>query len=227
MKLTNRIASASILGLALTGLALPAQAAVPPCTTLTDWVVVIVTPASPAVYRTEYEFVHKKAHHPNSPRWEAEGWNADSNPNSVGWASTGVTRQTLVTPATPEISHLEPRHTTVCPEVPPPPAPEPGPVVPPPAPQPDPAPPVPAPVPPAPVPDPGPAAPSAAPRAAVATVGPVADKAAPAAPAPVMDAPAELANTGAKEDQMVLTALLAGGILLAGVGLLILRRRYL
>lgn len=48
--------------------------------------------AKDAVYAVEYEFVFKKEH-PNSPRWEAEGWNADSNPNSEGWHSTGVTRQ--------------------------------------------------------------------------------------------------------------------------------------
>lgn len=47
----------------------------------------------PAVYATEYEFVHKNPNHPNSPRWEKEGWNADGNDNSKGWSSTGNTRK--------------------------------------------------------------------------------------------------------------------------------------
>lgn len=43
-----------------------------------------------AVYGpTLFEFVHKNENHPNSPRWELEGWNADSNQNSKGWTSTG------------------------------------------------------------------------------------------------------------------------------------------
>lgn len=48
---------------------------------------------SEAVYATEYEFVHKKPDHPQSPRWEAEGWNADDNEHSKGWYATGNTRQ--------------------------------------------------------------------------------------------------------------------------------------
>lgn len=39
----------------------------------------------------EYEFAFKKDH-PNSPRWEREGWNADDNDQSHGWHSTGNTR---------------------------------------------------------------------------------------------------------------------------------------
>lgn len=60
-------------------------------------------PAAPAEYVTEYEFVHKNEDHPQSPRWEREGWNADGNENSVGWTSTGNTRQTEVKPATPAV----------------------------------------------------------------------------------------------------------------------------
>lgn len=47
----------------------------------------------PAKYGpTEYQFAFKKDH-PNSPRWETNpDWNADSNPNSTGWHSTGITR---------------------------------------------------------------------------------------------------------------------------------------
>lgn len=57
----------------------------------------------PAVYAVEYEFVFKKEGHPNSPRWENQGWNADSNPQSEGWRSTGVTREgELLTPARDE-----------------------------------------------------------------------------------------------------------------------------
>lgn len=39
----------------------------------------------------EHEFAFKKDH-PNSPRWELEGWNADGNPQSEGWLATGNTR---------------------------------------------------------------------------------------------------------------------------------------
>ena len=60
-------------------------------------------PAVEAVYVTEAEFVFKNENNPNSPRWEVEGWNADSNPESVGWTATGQTRQTLVTEGSPAI----------------------------------------------------------------------------------------------------------------------------
>lgn len=50
----------------------------------------------PAVAETLFEFVHRNPKHPNSPRWEAEGWNADSNPNSVGWYSAGNTKQIVL-----------------------------------------------------------------------------------------------------------------------------------
>lgn len=52
----------------------------------------------PAVTKTLVEYVHRNENHPNSPRWEEEGWNADSNPNSVGWQSTGNTEVIIITP---------------------------------------------------------------------------------------------------------------------------------
>lgn len=53
----------------------------------------------PAVTQTLFEFVHKNENHPNSPRWEEEGWNSDSNENSVGWYSTGNVKEEVITPA--------------------------------------------------------------------------------------------------------------------------------
>lgn len=64
---------------------------------------VIITPAvkyQAATYATEYEFTFKREH-PNSPRWEVEGWNADDNDQSTGWSATGATRQGAM--LTPEI----------------------------------------------------------------------------------------------------------------------------
>lgn len=65
----------------------------------------VMTPAQPAVIgyetipavtETLFEYVHRNPNNPNSPRWEAEGWNADSNPNSVGWTSTGVSKEVII-----------------------------------------------------------------------------------------------------------------------------------
>jgi hypothetical protein len=70
------------------------------------WTEEIEHPAIPPVYDTvvvgvEYEYVHRTEGHPQSPRWEVDGWNADSNPASDGWTKTGntreVTEQVLVT----------------------------------------------------------------------------------------------------------------------------------
>lgn len=67
----------------------------------------ITVPAVPAVYEahvtpavtvTEHEYVHAQDGNGNGQgqgpanRWEAEGWNAESNPASIGWAATGNTR---------------------------------------------------------------------------------------------------------------------------------------
>jgi hypothetical protein len=100
----------TVATLALTaGLSLSCSAAfaVSDCTTTQETVRTLVTPAVPAVpgfpavaatppvYQTvtEYEFRHKRGDHPNSERWERDGWNADSNPESLGWYSTGNTRE--------------------------------------------------------------------------------------------------------------------------------------
>ena len=111
-------ATAALLAASATG----AQAAIV-CETIT-------TPAVPAVYETvitpavtvtEYEFTHAQDGNGNSQgqgpdnRWETDpNWNAETNPNSVGWLATGATRirvlevekttVTLVTPAVPETS---------------------------------------------------------------------------------------------------------------------------
>lgn len=65
-------------------------------------------PEVPAVYETLHEFVH--AHNDKlEPRWEKEGWNADSNPNSQGWVSTGNTKQgELISPAVPAVPAVDP-----------------------------------------------------------------------------------------------------------------------
>ena len=70
-------------------------------------------PGTDAVYGpTEYQFEHAP-HGVYMIRWETDpNWNADSNPNSTGWRSTGVIRTELITPATEgtpavdEVSHL-------------------------------------------------------------------------------------------------------------------------
>lgn len=56
---------------------------------------------SPATYELEFEYVHpNNPNHPGSPRWEAEGWNAEGSPNSGGWVATGNVRQgALITEA--------------------------------------------------------------------------------------------------------------------------------
>lgn len=70
---------------------------------------VIDTPAVPgkdAVIRTEYEFEHHDEGHDNSykTRWEEDSnWNAESNPNSKGWAATGNTREIELEPAVPAV----------------------------------------------------------------------------------------------------------------------------
>jgi hypothetical protein len=45
----------------------------------------------------EEEFAFKKDH-PDSPRWEVAGWNADGNPQSEGWHATGNTRVVIDVP---------------------------------------------------------------------------------------------------------------------------------
>jgi hypothetical protein len=57
------------------------------------WVEEVYHPAEPPVYETvvvgvEYEYVHTNQGHPQSPRWESEGWNP-----GVGWTATGNTRE--------------------------------------------------------------------------------------------------------------------------------------
>lgn len=84
---------------------------------------VIVTPA---VTVTEYQFVHAQT---GQTRWNADrNWNANGIPNSNGYTLTGVTRETVTTPAVteerwvvdepategtpeiPEVSHTEYRY---------------------------------------------------------------------------------------------------------------------
>ena len=133
-------------GLALIGA--PAMASGTSCTTTTTELQFLVSAAVPAVpavpgtdaiapvYETvtEYEFVHKNENHPDSPRWEREGWNADTNANSVGWVATGNTREVATDvvlvpgvdavpeiPAVPEVPAVyrtEYVDTTVCTEDP-------------------------------------------------------------------------------------------------------------
>lgn len=70
-------------------------------------------PGTDAVYAVEYQFEHAP-HGIYKIRWETDpNWNADSNPHSTGWRSTGVTRDgELITPATEgtpavdEVSHV-------------------------------------------------------------------------------------------------------------------------
>jgi hypothetical protein len=54
--------------------------------------------AVPAVYATEHEYRHRILAW--KTRWEAAGWNADGI-ESIGWYSTGNTREVLVTEAIP------------------------------------------------------------------------------------------------------------------------------
>lgn len=64
--------------------------------------------AVPATFAPKlFEFVHKNPNHPNSPRWEAEGWNADGNENSKGWSSTGnVKGGEQLTPEIPAVAPI-------------------------------------------------------------------------------------------------------------------------
>jgi hypothetical protein len=64
---------------------------------------VVVTPAVPAVTHIEIQFTFKNENNPNSPRWEPEGWNSESNPESLGWHQTD-TRVVTDTPAVPEVT---------------------------------------------------------------------------------------------------------------------------
>lgn len=74
----------------------PAVPAVPPTPEVGHFETVIVTPA---VTVTEYGFVHTNGR----TRWETDpSWNADTNPTSNGWTSTGTTRETVTTPAVTE-----------------------------------------------------------------------------------------------------------------------------
>lgn len=63
----------------------------------------LITPAveyQPAVYETEYEFVHKIT---GKTRWETNpNWNAEDNSHSKGWFATGNTRDgALISPEVP------------------------------------------------------------------------------------------------------------------------------
>lgn len=187
------------------------------------------TVVTPAVTVTEYEFIHAQdgnGHgNGNGPasRWEANpNWNAESNPQSIGWTATGNTRltvieteKTTVTLVTPEIPA-----TTVeqCLDLPDGVSPvQPG--------DPNPAPPAPAPAPAAEAPAPA-EVPALAQEAATPAVeallpqlapAPVAQPEAVAAAAPL---PEELAYTGAAD--WVLPA--GGG--LVGLGVLLLGGSY-
>lgn len=114
-------------GLALT--CSPANATGEDCTTTTEIVRVLVSPevpavpavpgtpavpAVPAVYETvtEYEFTHAQDGNGNGKgpenKWVTDPeWNAEGNPNSVGWVATGNTRQAVtdvvLVPAVPEV----------------------------------------------------------------------------------------------------------------------------
>ena len=67
-------------------------------------------PGTDAVYEIEYEFVHDE----NDFRWETNpDWNANNNEDSIGWVSTGQTRNgDVITEASPgtdaveEVSHI-------------------------------------------------------------------------------------------------------------------------
>jgi len=68
---------------------------------------IVVTPAQDAVYKTEYEFVHKFDIFHLNPKWKDDpNWNAEGNPQSTGWIATGNTRQTLVSPAVPAVTEV-------------------------------------------------------------------------------------------------------------------------
>ncbi|TLM82975.1 hypothetical protein FDW83_11320 [Pseudarthrobacter sp. NamE2] len=84
----------------------------------------LVTPAVEPVIRVEYEYVHRNENHPNSPRWEEEGWNADDSENSRGFSSTGQTRTVIVSPGAdavyatvtiPAVTESRVKNTIVCP----------------------------------------------------------------------------------------------------------------
>lgn len=84
----------------------------------------LISPAVEPVIRIEYEYVHRNENHPNSPRWEAEGWNSDDNPASFGYASTGQTRTVVITPGAdavyetvtiPAVTEEREHSTVVCP----------------------------------------------------------------------------------------------------------------
>jgi hypothetical protein len=64
---------------------------------------VVVTPAIPAVTHIELQFTFKNENNPNSPRWEPEGWNSESNPESLGWHQTD-SRVVIDSPAVPEVT---------------------------------------------------------------------------------------------------------------------------
>lgn len=67
-------------------------------------------PAKDAVYEVLYEFQHKHG----QTKWNSNpNWNAESNPESVGWTKTGATKNgELISPAVPaqaaveEVSHI-------------------------------------------------------------------------------------------------------------------------
>lgn len=56
----------------------------------------------PAVTHTEYKFVHKSDIFALNPKWSADPeWNAETNPESVGWVKTEDTRQVIDVPEVP------------------------------------------------------------------------------------------------------------------------------
>lgn len=98
----------------------PALAMGEECTTSTEKVWVLIREASPAIPAvppvyltvTEYEFRHRNADLNGGIKWQTDpGWNAEDNPNSIGWFATGNTRQTVtdtvLKPGTPAVPAQE------------------------------------------------------------------------------------------------------------------------
>lgn len=115
----NRTITSAVIAAALLGAGATAAQAAEVCHS-------VQVPAVPAVYETviipavtvtEYEFTHAQDGNGNGQgqgpanRWEASpDWNAESNPNSVGWVATGASRvrvveveKSIVKLVTPEI----------------------------------------------------------------------------------------------------------------------------
>lgn len=66
---------------------------------------------TPAVTETLYEFIFANEHSnsQHKPRWEKKGWNADSNPNSKGWTSTGNSKVETITEEKKEYILISPK----------------------------------------------------------------------------------------------------------------------